>query len=194
MRDRTSVFIGWGERSEPQHRSDETSTCWGSQAHPNLWDRALGRRRFPKQVGWVEPQAIPIISADEAWSAVENAPSLCPLIESIAHERGLSVAHDTHYDAGNWQFWWWEGAIHRALDVQPYPDGRIEVAHLSTRYPVLPKLLAWARRAIPFFPEMGRADRQLLVRLQSPPMERLRDAIEAGLRVSRVTNRDGTTV
>lgn len=45
-----------------------------------------------------------------------------------------------------------------------------------------------------FFPEMGRTERQLLVRLQSPPMERLRDAIEAGLRVSRVTNRDGTTV
>ena len=51
-----------------------------------------------------------------------------------------------------------------------------------------------ARRAIPFFPEMGRTERQLLVRLQNPPMERLRDAIEAGLRVSRVTNRDGTTV
>ena len=59
---------------------------------------------------------------------------------------------------------------------------------------VSPRSTAWARRAIPFFPEMGRADRQLLVRLQSPPMERLRDAIEAGLRVSRVTNRDGTTV
>ena len=194
MRDRAHVFIGWGERSEPQHRSDETSTCWGSQAHPNLWDRALGRRRFPKQVGWVEPQAIPIISADEAWSTVENAPSLCPLIESIAHERGLSVAHDTHYDAGNWQFWWWEDAIHRALDVQPYPDGRIEVACLSTRYPVLPKLLAWARRAIPFSRRWDAPSANCWYACKAPPMERLRDAIEAGLRVSRVTNRDGTTV
>ncbi len=125
---------------------------------------------------------------------MENAPSLRPLIESIAHERGLSVAHDTHYDAGNWQLWWWEGGIRQAVDVQPYPDGGIEVARLSTRYPVLPKLLAWARRAIPMFPETGRTEYQRLARLQSPPMERLRDAIEAGLPVRRVADRDGTTV
>lgn len=125
---------------------------------------------------------------------MENAPSLRPLIESIAHERGLSVADDTRYDAGNWQLSWWEGGIHQAVDVQPYPDGWIEVARLSTHYPVLPKLLAWARRTIPMFPEMGRTEYQLLARLQSPPVERLRDAIKAGLPARRVANRDGTTV
>jgi len=147
-----------------------------------------------RRVGWVEPQAIPIISADEAWSTVENTPSLRPLIESIAHERGLSVAHDTHYDAGNWQLSWWEGGARQAVDVQPYPDGWIEVARLSTHYPVLPKLLAWARRTIPLFPETGRTEYQRLARLQRPPVERLRDAIEAGLPARRVASRDGTTV
>ena len=125
---------------------------------------------------------------------MENAPSLRLLFESIAHERGLSVAHVTHYDAGNCQLSWWEGRTRQAVDVQPYPDGWIEVARLSTHYPVLPKLLAWARRTIPMFPETGRTEYQRLARLQSPSVERLRDAIEAGLPARRVANRDGTTV
>ena len=108
--------------------------------------------------------------------------SLKDLLTEIAQERGLALAHDTHYDAGNWELSWWHGRARHALDVQPYPDGRLDVSSVITSYPALPRLLAWSARAIPLFPSFGRVQRNLLgqVRWPCPPLF-LRQLIDQGL-------------
>ena len=108
--------------------------------------------------------------------------SLEDLLTAIAHERDLALAHDTHYDAGNWELRWWHGRARHAIDVQPYPEGRLDVSSVVTSYPLLPRLLAWAGRAVPLFPFQGRVQRKLLGQLQWPcPPTLLRQLLDQGL-------------
>ena len=101
------------------------------------------------------------------------------LIAEIATDRGLSFAHDTHYDAQNLELSWWQGRVRHSINVQPYPSGRLEVSHIRTSYPLFSRLLAWARRAIPVFPQMGSSRHEHLGRLQWPcPPAQLRELID----------------
>ena len=113
---------------------------------------------------------------------MEADPVIRQLVEAVAREHGLTISYDTYYDAGNWQLSWWEGGVRQAIDVQEYPDGWIEVSRQSTRYPTLPKLLAWARRTVPMFPRWERAEREALARLPWPgSVEDVRSVIESEL-------------
>lgn len=113
---------------------------------------------------------------------MNKAPTLKDLLTKLAKERGLRLVFDTHYDAGNFEVVWWRGSARHAIDVQPYPDGRVAVTALQTTYPAFPRLLAWARRSIPMFPELGRTQRKHLGSIECPcPPEQLRELIEKGL-------------
>jgi hypothetical protein len=106
-------------------------------------------------------------------------PSLKELISAVALERQVSLAHDTHYDADNWELFWWSESVRLSVDVQPYPDGRLEVSYVRTGYPFLPRLLAWAWRSIPMFPNLGRSQREFLGCLPWPsPPAKLRDLMD----------------
>jgi hypothetical protein len=109
-------------------------------------------------------------------------PTLHQLIAELASKRGLRVEYDTHYDALNWEIRWWADDVLHALDIQPYPDGRIEVSRRRTRYPWLPRLVAWARNVIPMFPDVGRSTREPVATLAWPSESaRLRDVVESEL-------------
>ena len=99
---------------------------------------------------------------------MQRDPALHQLITHIAQEHGLRVVYDTHYDAFNWEIRWWNGGVLYAVDIQPYPEGRVEVSRLRTQYPLVPRLLAWATGAIPMFPQMGRITREPLATLTWP--------------------------
>ena len=113
---------------------------------------------------------------------MEGTTSLRDLITSIARERGLSLAYDTHYDANNWELCWWQGNTFCSVDVQPYPDGRIDISALQTIYPLFPRLLAWAWQSIPMFPTLGHTQREALGTVTWPcPPDQLRELIGRGL-------------
>jgi len=109
-------------------------------------------------------------------------PALHQLIADLASERGLRVEYDTHYDAFNWEIRWWTDDVLHVLDIQPYPDGRIEVSRRRTRYPLLSRLIAWARNVIPMLPDLGRSTREPVATLRWPSESaRLRDVVESEL-------------
>ncbi|WP_242111858.1 hypothetical protein [Luteimonas aquatica] len=104
------------------------------------------------------------------------------LLISIARERHLVIDYDTHYEAGNWQLSWWHEGVRYALDVQPYPDGRIDVSRIVTTYPFLPRFFAWIERAVPFLPFQGKVRHECLGKLQWPCSPALlRQLLEEGL-------------
>jgi hypothetical protein len=109
-------------------------------------------------------------------------PILHQLIADLAQERGLRVEYDTHYDAFNWEVRWWADDVLHVLDIQPYPEGRIEVSRRRTCYPWLPRLATWASKVIPMFPELGRSTREPVATLAWPSESaRLRDVVESEL-------------
>lgn len=109
-------------------------------------------------------------------------PILHQMIAELASKRGLRVEYDTHYDGFNWEIRWWADDVLHVLDIQPYPDGRIEVSRRRTRYPWLLRLVAWAKNVIPMFPELGRSTREPVATLAWPSESaRLRDAVESEL-------------
>lgn len=104
------------------------------------------------------------------------------MIAELASKRGLRVEYGTHYDAFNWEIRWWEDDVLHTLDIQPYPEARIEVYRRYTHYPLLSRLLAWAREVIPMFPDLGRSTREPVATLAWPSeSDRLRDVIESEL-------------
>ncbi|MCR6625732.1 MAG: hypothetical protein NVV67_05570 [Pseudoxanthomonas sp.] len=109
-------------------------------------------------------------------------PALHQLIADLASERGLRVEYDTHYDAFNREIRWWTDDVLHVLDIQPYPDGRIEVSRRRTRYPLLSRLIVWARNVIPMLPDLGRSTREPVATLRWPSESaRLRDVLESEL-------------
>jgi hypothetical protein len=95
-------------------------------------------------------------------------PALHQLVTLIAQERGLRVEHDTHYDAFNWEIRWWAGNVLHAVDIQPYPEGWVELSRLRTHFPMLPRLLAWTLQAVPMLPRGDRTSREPLATLAWP--------------------------
>jgi hypothetical protein len=92
-----------------------------------------------------------------------NVPTeLAEAVEAIARDSGLTVAYDTHYDAGNVALSWWTGKKLNRLDFQPLHDAEIQVTFLTDAYPVLPRLLRWARRSIPLFPHIAKTEYRVL--------------------------------
>jgi hypothetical protein len=125
---------------------------------------------------------------------MEEGSSIHETLSAIASEHRLPLHRDTHYDAQNARLSWWRAAVLHSVDVQSYPDGRIEVTHVRTTYPFLPRSMAWARRWIPLFPIMGRSQREHIGSLDSPcSPEQVRALIEPALPVRHPTPRVEST-
>lgn len=109
---------------------------------------------------------------------MQRDPELHQLVTLIARQHGLRVVCDTHYDAFNWEIQWWADGVLSAVDIQPYPEGWIDVSRLRTHFPMLPRLLAWALRDVPMFRRWDRVTREPLARLAWPSeAARLRELI-----------------
>ena len=93
---------------------------------------------------------------------------LSQIAEELADRLGLALAYDTHHDAGNFELYWWQGNTRHAIDLQPYPDGTLEVRHRCTHFPWPSRLINWARSAIPMFPALGVTDSRTLGSLSGP--------------------------
>lgn len=116
------------------------------------------------------------------WWPMRRDPTLHQLLGDLASKSGLRVEYDTHYDAFNWEIRWWTDDGLHVPDIQPYPDGRIEVSRRRTRYPWLPRLVAWVSKVIPMFPEWGRSTCEPVATLAWPSESaRLRDVVESEL-------------
>jgi hypothetical protein len=70
------------------------------------------------------------------------------IFHRIASARGFRLGYNTHYDAYNYVFSWWQGDIHHRLDFQPM-NGSLVVTHLTDRYKFLPHVFYWLYGAIP---------------------------------------------
>jgi hypothetical protein len=82
---------------------------------------------------------------------------LAVALEQVARDTGLTLAYDTHYDAGNAQLRWWSGTRLHRLDFQPSSE-RIRVTHLVDTYPIFARLLHWAWLTVPMFPYLARIE------------------------------------
>ena len=104
---------------------------------------------------------------------------LSAAITSVATERSLLVASDTHYDAGNMELQWWSNNDLHRLDFQPMQDGCVLVTALTDIYPFAGRAVRFAWRAIPFFPYVAQIRHQVLDKLEQPLLpEQLRAKIE----------------
>jgi len=113
---------------------------------------------------------------------MQHDPALHQLVMLVAREHGLRATYDTHYDAFNWQISWCEGNDLHAVNVQPYPDGAVELSRVRTRLPLLPRLLAWAMRVVPMLLRWRRTTHEPLARFAWPAESaRLREAIVSEL-------------
>ena len=98
----------------------------------------------------------------------ERLRSLRKILEAIASQRGLRLAYDTHYDAGNLELSWWQGKTRHRLDFQQLHAEPLQVTHLLDTYPFLPKLLLWCRRYVPMFPVLPKVQWHILGSLPEP--------------------------
>lgn len=94
---------------------------------------------------------------------------LAEAIRSVANERRLTVARDTHYDADNMVLQWWSSGreLHR-LDFQPMPEGHVLVTSMRDIYPFLGRILRWAWSTIPLFPYAAKTHQRSLGTLEPP--------------------------
>jgi hypothetical protein len=84
--------------------------------------------------------------------------TLASILAVEAAGRGLTLAHDTHYDANNLELSWWQGPICHRIDFQPMLSGEVAVTHYRDHYPCLPKLLRWLHHYVPLFPFVARVE------------------------------------
>ena len=94
--------------------------------------------------------------------------SLQKILGAFAAERGLHLAYDTHYDAGNLELSWWQGKSRHRVDFQPFLGEPMQVHHLIDTYPSFPRLLLWCRQHIPMFPVLPKTQWQLIGTLSAP--------------------------
>ncbi|MET0289480.1 MAG: hypothetical protein ABW178_07625 [Pseudoxanthomonas sp.] len=107
-------------------------------------------------------------------------------VTAVADKHKLAVARDTHYDALNAELYWWSGTTRHAIDLQPYPDGRLQILYLRTRYRFPSRLVAWAGDWLPMFSRRLPAERQVLAELEAPWSSDQVDAlISSTLRTNR---------
>jgi hypothetical protein len=84
-----------------------------------------------------------------------NTDALAQAASAVAREHHVRLAHDTHYDARNWELSWWRGRTLHRVDIQPMHDRDTKVTYYQDRFPILPRLLRWAHREIPMFPYLA---------------------------------------
>ena len=100
-----------------------------------------------------------------------NVRPLHEILVTITSLRGLSLAYDTHHDAGNLVIAWWQGRSRHRLDFQPLRGEPLQVTHLLDTYPFMPRLLHWCRRYIPMVPVSSKEQWQVLGTLSEPYSE-----------------------
>jgi hypothetical protein len=94
--------------------------------------------------------------------------ALASILAVEAAGRGLTLAHDTHYDANNLELSWWQERICHRIDFQPMLSGEVAVTHYRDQYPFLPKLLRWLRNYVPLFPSVARVEWESVGSVSAP--------------------------
>ncbi|MBK6288119.1 MAG: hypothetical protein IPG20_09470 [Gammaproteobacteria bacterium] len=106
-----------------------------------------------------------------------NGPLLPKEIEraarAVALTRELSVASDTHYDAGNLELQWWSGNVLHRLDLQPMPEGNVVVTAFWDCYPLFGRAMRWAWNFIPMVPYIAQTQYRELGKMEPPYEEEM---------------------
>ena len=103
---------------------------------------------------------------------LQDSVTLGNFLGAQANRRGLRLAHDTHFDAGNWELRWWKGkALHR-LDFHPLHNGTLAITHYTDHFTFFPRITRWAHDQIPMFPYPAHIEWERVGTLQFPLAER----------------------
>ena len=78
----------------------------------------------------------------------EKTKNIETILREIAAVHALRLGYNTHYEAYNYEFDWWEGGNHHRLDFQPIDDSLV-VTHLTDHYRFLPRVCYWLYSVIP---------------------------------------------
>jgi len=121
--------------------------------------------------------------------------ALAGILAVEAAGRGLTLAHNTHYDANNWELSWWQGRICHRIDFQSMRSGEVMVTHYRDRDPYLPKLLRRLHSYLPLFPSVARVEWESVGSVAAPfEAASIRALLEAALPHNHAFKRtpDGT--
>ena len=93
-------------------------------------------------------------------------------LKSASERLGVQCHFDTHFEAQNWELSWWKAGLLHRLDFQPGSMGGVSVTHYQDKFPILPRLLHWARSSVPYFPYLARTERMSSSSIALPIEER----------------------
>jgi len=85
-------------------------------------------------------------------------PEFVAVLKTVAAEKGLGLAHDTHYDGFDWELRWWSGQSLHRLNFQPWLDEKLLVSRTGETYPSPARLVRWGSTFVPFFPQVAEID------------------------------------
>ena len=63
----------------------------------------------------------------------EKTKNIETILREIAAVHALRLGYNTHYEAYNYEFDWWEGGNHHRLDFQHKPDRTIKIVSGAER-------------------------------------------------------------
>lgn len=78
--------------------------------------------------------------------------------EKVGRELGIRLAHDTHYDALNFEYSIVVGSELHRLDFQPTDRHTYQVTKMVETYPFAPRMFRFLASVVPYFPRVGRVE------------------------------------
>jgi hypothetical protein len=84
------------------------------------------------------------------------------VFEEVSNELGIKLAHDTHYDALNYEYSVVIGREVHRVDFQPTEQGHYQITKLVESYPFWPRLFLLLRNVVPLFPQVANIQYQPL--------------------------------
>ena len=86
---------------------------------------------------------------------IRDSTQLGDFLKKESSRLGLHLAHDTHYDAMNWQLSWWRKSVLHRLDFQPLEKDTVAITHYRDSFRYLPRLCRWLHNNVPMFPYLA---------------------------------------
>jgi hypothetical protein len=101
---------------------------------------------------------------------IDTLGELAAFLQAEASRRGVRLASNTHYDAGDWELQWWRGRTLHRVNFQPL-DAEIVITHYRDLFRAFPRFLRWAHNAIPMFPYLARIEWNQIDTIRLPTLE-----------------------
>lgn len=86
---------------------------------------------------------------------MESVRDKSSIFKEVARESGVTMHHDTHYDALNFEFSRIAGNTILRLDFQPTENSSFIVTKYTDHFPIFPRLFRFLHNTVPFFPYLA---------------------------------------